>query len=167
MNSLLVHQRKDPAMLDIREPKNKPNEITTTVGAAKAEDLAPGVIQNVQDVAAAAAKKAQDAAANLADKAQVLGSTALDKTNEGIAGLGHQMSALAGTVRQAASSEGRIGSAATTLADNLDAGGQYLEQNRLQDMGQDLTKLVRDYPVQAILIGFGLGCLIGTLLKRR
>lgn len=34
------------------------------------------------------------------------------------------------------------------------------------DLGQDITRLVRRYPLQALLIGFGVGCGVGFLLTR-
>ena len=34
------------------------------------------------------------------------------------------------------------------------------------DLGQDVTRLVRRYPFQALLIGFGVGCGVGFLLAR-
>jgi hypothetical protein len=103
----------------------------------------------------------------VADKAQETASAAVDKTNDGIAAVGHQMTALGGTVRKAAPQGGLIGSAATTVADKLQAGGRYLEGHGLQDMGKDLTSIVRHYPVQSVLVGFGLGCLLGMTLRRR
>ena len=77
------------------------------------------------------------------------------------------MDALGGTVRKVAPRDGVIGSAATTVADNLQAGGRYLEGHGLQDMGKDLTSMLRHYPVQSVLVGFGLGCLLGMTLRRR
>jgi hypothetical protein len=124
--------------------------------------------QTVQDAATDVSQKAQDWAANVANKAQKTASTVLDRTNNGIAVVGHQISALGGTVRKAAPQDGVIGSAATAMADNLQVGGRYLEGHDLQHMGKDLTAMVRQYPIQSVLAGFGLGCLVGmTLLRRR
>jgi len=135
---------------------------------AKVQEQASAVAQKVQDVATDVSQKAQDWAANVANKAQETASAALDNTDDGIAAVGQQMRAFAGTVRQAAPPDGVIGSAATAVADNLQAGGRYLEGHGLQDIGKDLTAVVRQYPIQSVLAGFGLGCLVGlTLLRRR
>jgi ElaB/YqjD/DUF883 family membrane-anchored ribosome-binding protein len=77
------------------------------------------------------------------------------------------MNALGGTVRKAAPQDGVIGTAATTVADKLQAGGRYLEGHGLQGVGRDLTSVVRHYPIQAVLVSFGLGCLLGLMLRRR
>ncbi len=140
----------------------------TKNNAPEIQEQASSMAQTVQDVATDVSQKAQDWAANVANKAQETASAALDKTNDGIATVGHQMNALGGTVRKAAPQDGVIGSAATAVADNLQAGGRYLEGHDLQHMGKDLTAMVRQYPIQSVLAGFGLGCLLGiTLLRRR
>ncbi len=131
------------------------------------QELASSVAQTLQDVASDVSHKAQDWASNVADKAQETASAAVDKTNDGIAAVGHQMNALGGTVREAAPKTGVLGSAATTVADQLQAGGQYLEGHDLKDMGKDLTDIVRHYPIPSVLAGFGLGCLLGMVLSRR
>jgi len=138
------------------------NEAKVTV-----QELASSVAQTLHDVASNVNDKAQDWASNVANKAQETASAVVDKTNDGIAAVGHQMNALGGTVRKAAPQDGVIGSAATTVADKLQAGGRYLEGHGLQDMGKDLTSLVRHYPLQSVLVGFGLGCLLGMTLRRR
>jgi hypothetical protein len=121
----------------------------------------------VQDIASDVSHKAQDWASNVANKAQETAAAAVDKTNDGIAAVGHQMNALGSTVREAAPKKGVLGSAATTVADQLQAGGHYLEGHDLKDMGKDLTDMVRHYPIPSVLVGFGLGCLLGMTLSRR
>jgi ElaB/YqjD/DUF883 family membrane-anchored ribosome-binding protein len=149
---------------------NAPNLIA---GEASAAEEAKGNFQEMasaqalQDVAADVSQKAQDWAANVANKAQETASAAVDKTDDNIAAVGHRMNAFADTVRETAPKDGVVGSAATTMADNLQAGGRYLEGHGLQDMGKDLTAVVRHYPIQSVLIGFGLGCLLGMTIRRR
>jgi hypothetical protein len=156
-----------------QETKNKSPDVKADTASpaseakGKVQELASSAVQKVQDVASDVSHKAQDWASNVANKAQETASAAVDKTDDGIAAVGHQMSALGGTVRNAAPQGGVIGSAATTVADKLQAGGRYLEGHGLQDMGKDLTSLVRHYPIQAVLVGFGLGCLLGMTLRRR
>ena len=155
----------------IQETKNKSSRTQSRRGSAANEakgtvqELASSVAQTVQDITSDVSHKAQDWASNVADKAQETASAAVDKTNEGIAAVGQQMNALGGTVRKAAPQDGAIGSAATTVADQLQAGGRYLEGHGLKDMGNDLTAVVRHYPIQSVLVGFGLGCLLGMTLR--
>jgi len=91
----------------------------------------------------------------------------VEKTNEALNSVGQKMSSIAESIRQHAPHEGIIGSAATSVADNLQAGGEYLKQHGLPDMAEDVTQLIRRYPIPSLLVGAGLGCLIGMSLKRR
>jgi ElaB/YqjD/DUF883 family membrane-anchored ribosome-binding protein len=137
------------------------NEAKDTV-----RELAASVAHKVEEVASDVTTKAQDWAANVANKAQETATAAVDKTNDGIAAVGQRISALGGKVREAAPKNGVVGSAATTVAEELEAGGHYLEGHGIADMGKDLTQLVRRYPVQSILAGFAVGCLVGVTLSR-
>lgn len=159
--SSLAQETKDKAL----EGKACAASANETKGTA--EELASSVAQTLQDVASNVSHKAQDWAANVANKAQESATAAVDKTDDGIAAVGHQMNALGDTVRKAAPSHGVLGSAATTVADKLQAGGRYLEGHGLQDMGKDLTSLVRHYPIQSLVVGIGLGFLVGMTLRRR
>jgi ElaB/YqjD/DUF883 family membrane-anchored ribosome-binding protein len=137
------------------------NEAKDTV-----QDLASSVAHKLEEVASDVTTKAQDWAANVAHKAQETATAAMDKTNDGITAVGQRISALGSTVRQAAPKNGMIGSAASTVAKELEAGGHYLEGHGLKDMGNDLTSVVRHYPIQSVLAGFAIGCLLGMAISR-
>jgi hypothetical protein len=133
----------------------------------KGQDLASSAARTVQEVASDVTQKAQDWAAIVADKAQETAAAAVDRTNDGIAAVGHGMSALGARVRDAAPEDGMLGSAATTVADKLQTGGHYLEGHGLKEMGKDLTDVIRHYPIQALVASFSIGCLLGWTLRRR
>ena len=134
----------------------------------KVQELASSVVLKAEDVAADVSHKAQDWAGNVADKAQETAAAVVHKADDGIAAVGHEMKALGGKVRASTSPSGAIGSATTAVADELQAGGQYLEGHGLEAIGKDLTDVVRRHPIPSLLIGFGIGCLLGmTLLQKR
>jgi hypothetical protein len=140
-----------------------PNDVT-----GKAQELASAVVLKTEDVAADVSNKAQDWAGAVADKAQETATAAVHKADDGIAAVGHQMNALGEKVREAGPHNGTLGSATTAVADELQAGGHYLEGHGLEAIGKDLTDVVRRHPIPSLLLGFGIGCLIGmTLLQRR
>jgi hypothetical protein len=56
-----------------------------------------------------------------------------------------------------------MGSAAKTVADQLESAGSYLQDHTVDNMARDLTSLIRRYPMQAMLVGLG----IGYLMSRR
>ena len=76
------------------------------------------------------------------------------------------MSSLAGTIREKAPHEGTLGSAASTVADQLQAGGQYLQEHGFREMGDDLAAVIRHYPVQSVLIALGVGFFAGMASRR-
>jgi hypothetical protein len=139
-----------------------PDDVT-----GKVQELASAVVLKTEDVASDVSQKAQDWAGNVADKAQETAAAAVHKTDDGIAAVGHQMNALGAKVREAAPHNGTVGATAKVVADDLQAGGQYLEGHGLEAIGKDLTDVVRNHPIPSVLVGFGLGCLIGMMLLQR
>jgi hypothetical protein len=72
---------------------------------------------------------------------------------------------LADTLRHNAPHEGMMGSAASSFADTLERGSNYLEQEGMEGMLEDLSTLVRRHPLPAVLIGFGAGFLVAQLFR--
>jgi len=139
----------------------------------KAQDTAASAGQTVQNAKATAqeaashlGQQARDAASSAADKARNLASAAGDRADDALGSVGQGMSSLAGTLRQKAPHEGMLGTAAGTVAENLEAGGRYLREHDLGDIGEDLTSLVRQHPLPAVLCVFGVGFLLGSALRR-
>jgi ElaB/YqjD/DUF883 family membrane-anchored ribosome-binding protein len=129
---------------------------------------APGDVKGkIHEAVSSVAQKAQRMASAVSEKTKESTSAALDKTDGALSAVGHQLNALAGTVRGMTPQEGVIGTARTAVADNLQAGGHYLEEHGMQDIGKDLTEVIRHHPISSVLAGFGLGCLLGITLSRR
>jgi len=136
----------------------------STIGRAanEAKDKVQNVAEKARDAASNLGDKARDAASQLGDKARDTATALKDRAEDAMSTVTDKVSSLADNLR-----EGPIGDYASTVADNLKAGGRYLQEHDLQDMGRDVTKLVRQYPIQALLVGFGIGCLMGMTFSRR
>lgn len=132
----------------------------------KAPDAASSLGQKAQDAASNVAQKAQDVAGNLGQKAQDVAANVADRTDDVISKAGEQMSNLAGTLRERAPREGMLGNAAGAVADRLEASGNYLREHGVSDMASDVTGLIRQNPIPACLVGFGVGFLLGMALRR-
>jgi hypothetical protein len=89
------------------------------------------------------------------------------KAEQAVGSVGGEMKALAGTIRSKAPEGGLLGSAASEVAGTLESGGAYLQERNIKGMGEDLTNLIRRYPVQAILVGLGVGFLVGQALRSK
>lgn len=90
------------------------------------------------------------------------GSTVLKRTDAALHGLGKTMAGLAGSLRHKSES-----STVQQLAARLESGGTYLSDHGVEDLGDELTALIRANPIQAIWIGLGLGLLLGAALAPR
>jgi hypothetical protein len=139
----------------------------------KAQETATSAGQTFQEAKGAAkegvanlGQQARDVASSAGDKARELASKAGDKADDTMHSLGQGMSSLAGTLRQSAPQGGVLGSAAGTVAEQLEAGGRYLREHELGDLGEELTRVVRRYPIQSLLGVFGIGFLLGGALRR-
>jgi hypothetical protein len=75
------------------------------------------------------------------------------------------MENLGETVRQKGPESGFLGQATRSVAGALESSGQYLENKKLSGMAEDVTDLVRNNPIPALLIGIGLGFLLGRALR--
>jgi len=141
--------------------KDKAKEAATAAGRAATEAR-----ENLKETATNLADKARETVSNLGTRARNVASTAAEKTDDTLASVGQGMSSLAGTLRQSAPHEGMMGGAAGAVADRLEAGGRYLQEHGLEDMGEDLRGFIRQYPLGSVLAVFGLGFLMGNALRR-
>lgn len=64
------------------------------------------------------------------------------------------------------SAQGAISTAATAVADGVGSASSYLQEKKFEEMATDLTALIRQYPVQSLLVGVGLGYILARLTPR-
>jgi uncharacterized protein YjbJ (UPF0337 family) len=83
-----------------------------------------------------------------------------------ISAVGERIGSLAGVIREKAPHEGAVGTAATTVAEKLDAAGSYLQEKNLDHMMGDLSGMIRRYPVPSLLVGLGIGYLLARSTRR-
>src|ERR1043166_622696 len=93
-------------------------------------------------------------------KAWEAGAAAANKANEAASVVGEKIGSLASVIREKTPPDSRVAKAATTVADGLESASSYLREKKLEHLAKDVTGLVRAYPVQALLIGVGLGYLL-------
>jgi hypothetical protein len=139
----------------------KPEETT-----GKASDAAAGAAQKAQGTAANLGQKVQEVASNVAHKAQDVASTVAHKADDAISTVGSGMSSLAGTIREKGPQAGVLGSATSTVAGGLQSTGDYLQSHGMGDMLNDVSGVIRRYPLQSLLMGFGIGFLMARVTSR-
>jgi hypothetical protein len=131
----------------------------------RGKEMGSSVSHSVQDAASSAAQRAKDFASSASQSASDVASNVGHRAEEATASVGSGMRSLAGTLREKMPHEGMLGSASSAVADSLDRGGRYIEEEGLQGIASDVTDLVRRYPIPALLVGLGLGYLIARSLR--
>lgn len=132
----------------------------TTMGEAaktagqKIGEEAKKVKDEAKNIAGTAVHKAEDAAAFIGEKAE-----------HATEAMGTGMKSLGGTIREKMPHEGVLGNASNAVANTLESGGQYLEQHGLKGVGDDMTKMIRQHPIPALLIGIGVGFLLARAVR--
>jgi hypothetical protein len=133
--------------------------------AAAAARTAGEVKESIKETATNLGDRARETAANLGSRARELAAGAATRTDEALSSVGQGMSSLAGSVRQNAPHEGMLGGAAGAVAGGLEAGGRYLQEHGIEDMGEDLRGFIRQHPLASVLTVFGLGFYLGCKLR--
>jgi vacuolar-type H+-ATPase subunit H len=122
--------------------------------------------KDVSEVVDDARHKASEIVDTAKQKTAEASATAADKVDEAMTATGTQMHTLAQTVREKAPVEGKVGEVASTAADALDRGGRYLQDADLQVVRSDLERAIREHPVEALLVGLGVGYLLARATRR-
>jgi len=110
--------------------------------------------------------KAKDAMGHASEAVRSAGSAVAGVADQAAGGVGSGMQSLADTARRNLPHEGMMGTASKYVADGLEKGGKYLEEKGITGMGEDLSNLIKNHPVTAMLIGVGVGYLLGRTLSR-
>jgi len=137
----------------VDEMKNKAQETATSV-TEKAKDFAGGVADKAKEAASSAAQSAGEAASTVGHKAE-----------DATAAVACGMKSLAGSIREHTPQGGVLGTASSTIAETLESGSRYLQEEGLKGIGEDLTNVIRRNPLPALFVGIGLGYLIARATR--
>lgn len=120
-----------------------------------------------EEVASYIGRKAENATLYAGHKAEDAAAYAGHKTEEASAAIGSGLRSLGGTVRTRGPEDGMAGGASSAVADTLESSGRYLQEEGLKDMTEDLTNLIRSYPIPALVAGVAMGYLVGKAMSPR
>lgn len=151
--------------------QNQGNGGTQNTGAKQSQDQG-STMDRARDMASSAMEKAQGLASSATEQAQNLMSQSRDiagnlgeKAGQALSSVGEQIHTLASNLRERVPQEGMLGSAAAMVADGLETGSQYIQQQNFDDMMEDVSTVIRRYPIQSVLIGMGVGFLVAKTLR--
>lgn len=126
-------------------------------------------MENVQDRAEKMKNNVVDEAKRSTNKvmrkAEEYGDMAADRANGALSAVGEKISSVAETIRKR--SPQAVAPAANMVADTLEQGGDYLSDRGISDIADDVTDVVKRYPMRSMWAGIGIGFLLGSAISRR
>ena len=152
------------------------NSSAKDYGSSATKDYGSSAVEHLKETAGQVGEKIKDATAGLGSKAREAASTVGDMVSSAASSVGKSadkatsatgssVKHLGETIKEKGPQDGVFGTASRAVADTLEKGGKYLEQEGLSGMMDDVTELIRRNPMPAILVGIGLGFLIGRTLR--
>lgn len=139
-------------------------------GAQKVSDQAGNAVRQATDTVKQVANdvRTKDAATLANDAKQATadaGAAAAEKVDEAMSAAGQQMEGFANSVRENAPS-GKAGEVATSAADALERSGQYLQDADIDRVRTDLERVIREHPIETLLVGVGVGYMLARATRR-
>ncbi len=98
-------------------------------------------------------------------KPQGWAAAAAEKVEGARESVGGGVESLADKIRDKGPHSGMLGKASGAVADQLESAGSYLREHSFKDMGNDITNLIRRYPIGSLLVGLGVGFLLARGLR--
>jgi len=150
----------------MQDAKSKAQEAGSKV-ADHSRDVASDVASKAREVGHDIAQRARDAGGDLADAGRSAMNAAGKTAENAVGSAGQAAQSLAGQVREYGPGSGVFGQATETVAHTLERGGQYLQQEGLSGMADDLTTMIKRNPIPALLMGVGIGFILARLTSTR
>jgi hypothetical protein len=142
----------------------------------KAKEAGAAAFDATKEAGAETFGKVKEAGAHVLDKAKEAAGSVGDMALETAAAVGHKADDLTGaagheirefgeTIGRKAPHEGIAGKASQAVADTIKGSGQYIEEHKLSGMANDVEQVIKNHPIPALLVCFGIGYCIGRAMK--
>lgn len=122
--------------------------------------------ENAKRAAASAGEVASHVASAVGGMATQAVSNVGKKADELTANAGAGIQEFSRQIERKGPQSGVAGSASRAVAQTVRDGGEYLENAKLSGMSDDVTRLIRQYPLPTILLALGLGWFAARMMKR-
>jgi ElaB/YqjD/DUF883 family membrane-anchored ribosome-binding protein len=129
-------------------------------------DRAEQVRDRVQEGAADVRDRVQEGAEQVRHRAEEAGHEAADRVDSAMTSTGDKLHDAARTLRERAP-EGQVKEVAEGAARALERSGDYLRRADVDTVRSDLETIVREHPIEALAVGFGVGFLIARSMRPR
>jgi len=131
----------------------------------KAKEVGEDALGKVKEAGTQALGKAKEAVHSVGEMATETAATVGRKADDMTAAAGHGIAGFGETIAQKAPHEGLAGKASQAVADTIKEGGRYIEEHKLSGMAHDVEQVVKNHPIPALLIVFGIGYCLGRTMK--
>lgn len=125
---------------------------------SQASEWANQAKSSAGDAAMCASEVASHAAA-------AVGATISQKADDLVAQAGAGVNALGERIAQQLPQDGVLGSASQAVANKVRQGGDYLQEQGLSGLTDDLSNAIRSNPIPSMLIALGIGWFIGRKVR--
>jgi ElaB/YqjD/DUF883 family membrane-anchored ribosome-binding protein len=97
----------------------------------------------------------------MARKGEELVNKASDKARETVETVGERIAGASEVIQGQLRKTGKeVGEVVNAVSDKVRSSAQYLEESSVQEVVEDVTVLIKRYPIHAVLIGAGIGFLL-------
>lgn len=115
------------------------------------------VARKTEDLAQRAGEKSREIADTVGDKAQRVS----EKAREVAENVGERIAGASDTIQGKLRETGKeVGEVVSAVSDKVRSSAQYLEESSMQEVVEDVTTLIKRYPIHAVIIGAGIGFLL-------
>ena len=125
---------------------------------SQASDWANQAKSSAGEAAMCASEVASHAAA-------AIGATISQKADDLVAQAGAGVNALGDRIAQQLPQDGMLGNASQAVVNKVRRGGDYLQEQGLSGLSDDLSAAIRSNPLPAVLIAMGIGWYIGRNVR--
>jgi hypothetical protein len=125
------------------------------------------VAERGKEAANYVADKAKSAASTLQHSAEGAASYVGTKAGDATSAVGSGLKSLGDTIRESGPKGDMMKGATCAVADTLDQAGQYLQEEGLSGIAEDMTSMVRRNPIPALLVAVGVGFLLARATAPR
>jgi len=136
---------------------------TGVMGAVK--EVGSEVMDKAKNIGATVVDKAKDAATSVGDMATSAAGAVGQKADDMTAAAGHGIKGFGDTIARNTPHEGWTGAATQAVAEGFRGTGRYMEDAKLSGMAHDVENVIKNHPIPALLITFGIGFCLGRALS--
>lgn len=128
---------------------------TSQQASEKAGELKHRIVDKVDELK----DRSSDKVDELKDRSAQVGQQANDQLDSLMTATGSQMSNLAQTMHERAP-QGQLGDVTHKAANMLERGGEHLKQSNPEMIRNDVERVIREHPLEALALGLGIGFLL-------